>query len=458
MPSAPTAPDARPKRFRANQSPFNVNEMYELLAPIAKKRNLGFKWDGSDYPRKRSSTPDVQHLEITCPVLEVLAMFAPNGYPSHSDLRKLLVLLDIKFHILQLGDNEDKRFQCAGDAADLWRIMTKHTLSLKQSKRTLKTELRKVVDSMVVDKPVENDDIIFNDDGFPAISHIIFDDNGCPAHSPQSAASPSSSASASASADSADGDGDDCVLIAITCSCANCRRESGEIGTPTEAHSEPDVDIYVPPEFENDVTNEIMEWDEERALEADEDVQKFLLDAHRRQTADILAGGEQVPPASARIGGQKKETLKVKSDKTQLAKGLKEKKRKPTKRLLKKTKASIALSARPSNEVLRSRDFQLELPVVVLPKKSKLKNGSYSSFFLMRDNAKRHIYAVASSRSDKAADILATARDLAGAGDILMKSEIVTFVEAKIALEKNLGTDELLKNLEDVKPPPAVPV
>ena len=76
----------------------------------------------------------------------------------------------------------------------------------------------------------------------------------------------------------------------------------------------------------------------------------------------------------------------------------------------------------------------------------------------MRDNAKRHIYAVASSRSDKAADILATARDLAGAGDILMKSEIVTFVEAKIALEKNPGTDELLKNLEDVKPPPAAPV
>ena len=187
MLQAPHARQAPAKRKRACTMKLDHRETVERLTPLAKKRNLSWRWDGSDYPKKRGCTGDVDHLSLVCEPLKLIALGAPNGMPDQVSLRGILIELDTKYNVLELED-ESTRFSKANEAADMWRIMSKHAMEFKKAGRTVHHEgLSAVLDIMTVaddgvptvgngGEGVGDAEIELNADGFPLIDGMPADE------------------------------------------------------------------------------------------------------------------------------------------------------------------------------------------------------------------------------------------------------------------------------------------
>ena len=139
--TAPRKPETR-GRPKGTGSGFRVKNVYfdpghgmNLLWDIAGNDNPSgtWNWDGKAYPKTRTQGPNQEGLANHAEVLSRLLTLAPNGYPCPYRLRDLLCKLHTVFKIFEHDDSALNLSSRAMLAADRWRIMCKHCLSLKLS-------------------------------------------------------------------------------------------------------------------------------------------------------------------------------------------------------------------------------------------------------------------------------------------------------------------------------------
>ena len=124
------------------------NELYTLWEPIAKDKDPGFEWQPS-YAKKRGQTYDSDELAKYARGLKALGTVAPNGFPNHKSLRRVMELLHTKFEIFTKTDKNETVFTMANTAADVWRTMLGHCVMYKRKdgqwkKSTLVNELSRL--------------------------------------------------------------------------------------------------------------------------------------------------------------------------------------------------------------------------------------------------------------------------------------------------------------------------
>ena len=104
--------------------------MATRLTPLAELRSPGdFSWDGDTYPNtKRGLKPDAEALAGHAKPLEKMLSLAPTGYPSHSNLRTALLILQRKFQILS-----DATQGALDRCTDQWKIMMKDVAVLAKA-------------------------------------------------------------------------------------------------------------------------------------------------------------------------------------------------------------------------------------------------------------------------------------------------------------------------------------
>ena len=135
---------------------FDIKAMVENAQELAKLKKVPFRWCCDDYPKPvRSHGPDRAALVASAPFLHLLVDAAPNGYPSHTDLRAVLMCLDDDHQILENAISEKNpkgktQFEAANLSADIWRKKTKDLLYIKKNScRLTDIQLRALVDKMV---------------------------------------------------------------------------------------------------------------------------------------------------------------------------------------------------------------------------------------------------------------------------------------------------------------------
>ena len=114
-------------KTRSSQMKFDIAAMVEQAQDLAKLKKPPFRWCCDDYPKPvRSHGPDRASLVASAPFLHLLVDAAPNGYPSHTCLRAVLMSLDDEHMILEntVSPSNSKgktQFEAANLSADLWR-------------------------------------------------------------------------------------------------------------------------------------------------------------------------------------------------------------------------------------------------------------------------------------------------------------------------------------------------
>ena len=124
-------------RTRSATIRFSEDSLVELWRPFVA---ITWAWDGSQYNTKASRAvgPDRAKLESASEPLAALAKMAPNGYPAHSCLKGVLNVLQDELDIFKLKDDKGEilpglvSVKC-NQAADVWRIMLKHSAVVKPS-------------------------------------------------------------------------------------------------------------------------------------------------------------------------------------------------------------------------------------------------------------------------------------------------------------------------------------
>ena len=129
---------------------FDVDKFVETARGLARVKDVAWRWCGDDYTKPvRSLGPDKTALARAWQFLELLALVAPNGYPSFACLRAAIMRLDDEFNILEDLDARPQ-MESASLAADIWRKMMRDVLTLKRSGGfILHGDLRRVVDMIV---------------------------------------------------------------------------------------------------------------------------------------------------------------------------------------------------------------------------------------------------------------------------------------------------------------------
>jgi len=100
----------RPKgcgfNHRIKTTKFSVAEGVDRMTDLASNtHHPWWAWDGKMYPKtKRSHGPNADSLNRHAPVLMVLMVLAPNGYPDPYRLRDLFVQLHSLFNIFEHRD------------------------------------------------------------------------------------------------------------------------------------------------------------------------------------------------------------------------------------------------------------------------------------------------------------------------------------------------------------------
>ena len=147
-----TAGALRTRAPRPKSSTFVPTELAKSLTKLAEKRKVVFKWDATDYPSlARSLPPSVNGLEMFYDPLRIILSFATTGFPAHAALRDVLLQLHDEHHIFGVVPPH-RIFKVATEAADHWRILTRHLYTLKKNCTDLAGHSEKVAElvSMIV--------------------------------------------------------------------------------------------------------------------------------------------------------------------------------------------------------------------------------------------------------------------------------------------------------------------
>ncbi len=143
------------ERVRPTTSHFEPTVLQKTLQTIAKLRNPGFLWDGTNYDALgRNLNPSLGGLSLHSAVLGPLLDVAPTGFPAHSTLRATLVTLHSDYNIF--GDVPARLvYKTAQEAADHWRIMCRHCYELKKKPNhaNMPEDVRVLVDKVVLPTP-----------------------------------------------------------------------------------------------------------------------------------------------------------------------------------------------------------------------------------------------------------------------------------------------------------------
>ena len=272
------------RKKRARPMKLNLSAVITLLKPLAKKRTEKFRWDASDYSKKRGCSGDVEHLALVADILLILARAAPNGYPCHIDMRAILIKLDVDHNIFGL-DDDSRRFTEANTAADVWRVMLKHCLALKKTGRPVADPiLEHVIDTLREDEDLNNDgdeeddngvggEVELNDEGWAVLDAggVVGDLDGEPidvdaggqnidgevGNEPTKDNEPEKEEKEGEPEKEDEPrkvDDDDVKILGIRCGCANCRGPEEEVPTDVDekafadavAASIADEDVYWP--------------------------------------------------------------------------------------------------------------------------------------------------------------------------------------------------------------------
>ena len=136
------------------------------MTDLAKLRNPGYSWDGSDYTKGRTGSADREGLKMyAAPIAEILKL-APTGFPSHGLLRQTLQELHEK-HTIFDGVDKTNVWRVATDAADTFRVMCKHIYNWSKN-GTPPEDFKHLVDLITPSTPAKKR---------PAITFPEFDDD-----------------------------------------------------------------------------------------------------------------------------------------------------------------------------------------------------------------------------------------------------------------------------------------
>jgi hypothetical protein len=124
---------AKKRRRRPSTINFKAEELVKSWEEWTNLRDPGFHWDGSGYGKScRSSGCDQEGINMYEKPLKVLLKLAPSAFPSHPDLRRTFVILNQRFHVLQVSQRQEEK--AASEAADKWRIMCKDVYNASKKK------------------------------------------------------------------------------------------------------------------------------------------------------------------------------------------------------------------------------------------------------------------------------------------------------------------------------------
>ena len=120
---------------RIQTAKFDLDEGVDALTDLAANTfHPWWTWDGKSYPKtKRSHGPNMDSLNRHAPVLIKLIALAPNGYPDPYKLRDVLLNLHNLFKVFDPRSEGEKLLSLSSVAilaADRWRVMCKHCLSI----------------------------------------------------------------------------------------------------------------------------------------------------------------------------------------------------------------------------------------------------------------------------------------------------------------------------------------
>jgi hypothetical protein len=148
------------RALRPQTMHFNVDELIDALAPLAKLKDPGFAWDGSKYPKEsRGLGIDATQLKEHQSPLSLILSASPSGFPSMGALRKVFEALQDKFNVFDLKACVPC-FSVAANAADRWRIMCKDVYLLAKGSRKASAEdlaVLKPLTDMIVFKNEQKD-------------------------------------------------------------------------------------------------------------------------------------------------------------------------------------------------------------------------------------------------------------------------------------------------------------
>ena len=216
----PPVPNMRVRPFTSH---FEPRSLIELWVPSAQLKNPGWRWDGTDYVcSSRSSYGDDQLLMKHKPALHPLLVVAPTGFPSHADVRSVLMWLDT--HHRALACDSSQTWRIATESADRWRIMRRHIYNRKKDNIDGPAEILELVN--MIRLPTEEppsatrsprfrregstDSCSLAEDSTAVVAALTVED--------VSRMMPDFD-------DAATDDGDDVTITAAFCNCPECRKE-----------------------------------------------------------------------------------------------------------------------------------------------------------------------------------------------------------------------------------------
>ena len=444
MTQAPVTPSG--KRKQSSTIKLDHQETVQRLTPLAKKKNLSWRWDGSDYPKKRGSTGDVDHLSMVSEPLKIIASGAPNGLPDQVSLRGILIELDLKFHILDLED-EGARFAKANTAADTWRVMTKHAFEFKKNNRIIHhAGLNEVLDAFAVATEEAGADqnagagdaeVEMNADGFPLINDMPEDELAPPAEEEPPPTQ----------ADNQDLDGEpwspqvelELEIVNVKCGCTKCRQER-EIDDLKRRQREDDaLELALKrstiEDSGNQQENAAMQLAIAESLNDPDDaalqlaLENSVMCVHNddypaaeaETFVDIVERTAVAPP---KRGSQKKATLKNKKEAEESKKALKTKKKG-----LKRHRLRGKQTAATSKEVT---DFIVKFPLRLENHKassSSIARKKHKAYTVLRDSYNRHILSLSHSKCASHSQIFLQAKEKAEALGLVTKLKIIEYIQ-----------------------------
>ena len=119
------------RKPRATTTLFSCGALVDAWAPLAKLKDAGFAFDGSDYPvERRGRAVSMEGLARHCAPLTALLRLAPTGFPSLGRLRQALETLHWRFNIFGPCADASNISLLATLASDRWRIQCKDVYRL----------------------------------------------------------------------------------------------------------------------------------------------------------------------------------------------------------------------------------------------------------------------------------------------------------------------------------------
>ena len=107
---------------------FDPMKLFRALEPLAKLRQVGFQWNGSEYTsHKRGLSVDVAGLKMHEALLRELLKAAPSGFPSYARLRTCLTRLHDEYQVYAGAPDCEREILCG---VDRMRIMSKDCYEL----------------------------------------------------------------------------------------------------------------------------------------------------------------------------------------------------------------------------------------------------------------------------------------------------------------------------------------